>query len=385
MKVPLAKPEITDADIAAVVGVLRSSNLSQGPIMREFEQALATYLNVPEAVVVNSGTSALQLALHALEVSDGDEVIVPSFSFMAVTNAILSARAIPVFVDIDPQTLNMDPGRLEAIVNEKTRAIIIVHALGIPAATAEIIEFAKRHSLTVIEDACEALGSELNGHKAGTLAEIGIFAFYPNKVITTGEGGALVTNSSMLAARLRSLRNQGRQPGTAWFQHYEGGFSYRLADINCALGLQQLSRIEEILCRREELATKYAHKLKENANISCGWNKRRDARISWFTYPILLKRSFTVQERDEIWAALRHRGIESGRYFAPSHLQPALRGVPFRCGDLTETISISERLLCLPIFHSLNEQQIEFVCTSLDEILTNRTAHSGTIHAVANS
>jgi perosamine synthetase len=304
---------------------------------------------------------------------------------MAVTNAILSARAIPVFVDIDPQTLNIDPARLEALINENTRAIIIVHTLGIPAAAAEIIEFARRHSLAVIEDACEALGSELDGHKAGTLAEIGTFAFYPNKLITTGEGGALVTSSSMLAARVRSLRNQGRQPGTEWFQHGEAGFSYRLADINCALGLQQLSRIEEILCRREKLATQYARRLKGNMNISCGWDTRSNARMSWFTYPVLLKESFTARERDEIWAELRHRGIESGRYFAPSHLQPALRGMPFLCGDLTETISISERLLCLPIFHSLNEKQIEFVCASLDEILTNRTAHSGTIHAVANS
>src|SRR5204863_2270811 len=196
-------------------------------------------------------------------------------------------------------------------------------------------------------------------------------AFYPNKVITTGEGGALVTNSAMLATRLRSLRNQGRQASPEWLQHGEPGFSYRLSDINCALGLQQLSRIEEILGRREELAARYARRLRRNPNLSCPWNDRSGARISWFTYPVLLKESFTRQDRDEIWAELKQQGIESGRYFAPSHLQPALRGVPFCCGELTETISISGRLLCLPLFHSLTESQIEFVCASLDKVLDN--------------
>jgi perosamine synthetase len=383
MKVPLARPEISEADIAAVVDVLRSPHLSQGPAMHAFEEELAAYLDVPHAVVVNSGTSALQLALRALGIKDGDEVILPSFSFMAVTNAVLSERAVPVFVDIDPRTLNMDPATLEAVVSEKTRAIILVHSFGFPAPAKEITDFARRHSLSVIEDACEALGAECRGEKAGTSGDIGIFAFYPNKLITTGEGGALVTRSHALAARLRSLRNQGRL-GTDWWQHHEPGFSYRLSDINCALGRQQLARIEQTLCRREELAGSYRRRLRPNAGLSCFGPEESHERISWFTYPILLEDSFTRQDRDEIWAELRRRGIECGRYFAPSHLQPALRSMTFRCGELTETVSVSARLLCMPLFHSLSELEIDTVCATLDEILRDRAAWRGRVQAAVN-
>jgi perosamine synthetase len=385
MKVPLAKPELSEADIAAVVAVLRSSQLSQGPIVQKFEEALADYLDMSHAVAVNSGTSGLQLALRVLGINEGDEVILPSFSFMAVTNAILSQRAIPVFVDIDPKTCNLDPSTLEAALSRKTKAIIMVHSFGFPAPATEIIEFARRHSLLVIEDACEALGSEFRGRKAGTFGDIAVFAFYPNKIITAGEGGALVTNSAVLAARLKSLCNQGRRPVADWFQHYEPGFSYRLSDMNCALGLQQLLRIEQILSRREALANSYAERLKANANVGCFCNGTDGARIGWFTYPVLLKEGFSRHDRDEIWAALKQRGIESGRYFAPSHLQPSLGDLPFRCGHLAETISISERLLCLPIFNSLTEDQITYVCGSLDEILRmRRRAICNQLHAAAS-
>jgi perosamine synthetase len=384
MKVPLAKPEISEADIAAVVDVLRSSQLSQGPITLAFEEELAAYVGVSHAVTVNSGTSALQLALLALEIKEGDEVIAPSFSFMAVTNAIINQKAVPVFVDIDPRTRNTDPLQLATALSEKTRAIVIVHSFGVPALAQQIIEFARHHSLAVIEDACEALGAERDGHKAGALGDIGTLAFYPNKAITTGEGGALLTNSGALAARLRGLRNQGRQPGTEWFQHCEPGFSCRLSDLNCALGLQQLSRIEQILRRRAELAACYKRLLQSNVYISCPKTERGDARVSWFTYPVLLRKNFTRDHRDEIWTTLKQRGIESGRYFAPSHLQPSLRHVPFRCGDLTHTEFISERLLCLPLFPSLTEMQIEFVCESLDEILTHCAGRQNEAHAAVN-
>jgi perosamine synthetase len=384
MKVPLAKPEISEADIAAVVDVLRSSQLSQGPITLAFEEELAAYVGVSHAVTVNSGTSALQLALLALEIKEGDEVIAPSFSFMAVTNAIINQKAVPVFVDIDPRTRNTDPLQLATALSEKTRAIVIVHSFGVPALAQQIIEFARHHSLAVIEDACEALGAERDGHKAGALGDIGTLAFYPNKAITTGEGGALLTNSGALAARLRGLRNQGRQPGTEWFQHCEPGFSCRLSDLNCALGLQQLSRIEQILRRRAELAACYKRLLQSNVYISCPKTERGDARVSWFTYPVLLRKNFTRDHRDEIWTTLKQRGIESGRYFAPSHLQPSLRHVPFRCGDLTHTMSICERLLCLPLFPSLTETQIEFVCETLDEILTHCAGRQNEAHSAVN-
>ena len=382
MKIPLAKPEVLEDDIAAVTAVLRSGRLSQGPVMHEFEQALAAYLNMPHAVVVNSGTSALQLALRALDIKENDEVILPSFSFMAVTNAILSEKAIPVFVDIDPATLNLDLSCLEAAFSRKTRAVFLVHSFGIPAPAAEIVAFAKRHSLAVIEDACEALGAEIDGRRAGTFGDIATLAFYPNKIISTGEGGALITQSAVLAARLRSLRNQGRCPGEDWFQHHEPGFSYRLSDIHCALGLQQLSRIEKTLHHRDALACSYASQLSSNEHVSCfGIGPGRC--ISWFTYPVLLNGHFSRQDRDEIWAALKQKGIETGRYFAPSHLQPALRNRNFRCGDLTHTISISERLLCLPIFNGLTEGQIRFVSGSLEEAVRSKSAPAS-IHARAS-
>jgi perosamine synthetase len=384
MKVPLARPEISETDIDAVVRVLRSRRLSQGPVAHAFEKALAAYVSVSHGVVVNSGTSALQLALRVLEIKDGDEVILPSFSFMAITNAILAEKAVPVFADIDPRTLNMDPTALEEVVSNKTRAIILVHSFGFPAPAEEIIAFARSHSLAVLEDACEALGAERNGHKAGSRGDIGTFAFYPNKVITTGEGGALVTNSDKLAGRIRSLRNQGRLAGAGWFEHCEPGFSYRLSDVQCVLGLEQLTRIDQILHRREALAASYNRRLKSNANLSCFDACRGGERVSWFTYPILLNKTFTRQDRDRIWAELRQRGIETGRYFAPSHLQPALRAVPYRCGDLTQTAAVSERLLCLPLFHSLREMQIDLVCESLDDILGRGTGHSNAVQAAVN-
>ncbi len=384
MRVPLAKPEISEEDIDAVARVLRSHRLSQGPVTQAFEQALAAYLGVSHGVVVNSGTSALQLALRVLEIGDGDEVILPSFSFMAVTNAILAEHAVPVFVDIDPRTLNMDPAALEEVISCKTKAIILVHSFGFPAPAEETIAFARSHSLAVIEDACEALGAEREGHRAGSLGEVGILAFYPNKVITSGEGGALCTDSKALAERIRSLRNQGRLSGSGWFEHGEPGFSYRLSDMNCALGLQQLSRIEQTLRTREALAASYNRRLKSNSRLYHLDRHLGDERASWFTYPILLNNTFTRQDRDEIWAELRRREIETGRYFAPSHLQPAMRAVPYRCGDLTQTISVSERLLCLPLFHSLSEAQIDFVCESLDDILSRRTVRGSAAQAAVN-
>jgi perosamine synthetase len=382
MKIPLAKPEVLEDDIAAVTAVLRSGRLSQGPVMHGFEQALAAYLDMSHAVVVNSGTSALQLALRALGIKENDEVILPSFSFMAVTNAILSEKAVPVFVDIDPATLNLDSSCLEAALSRKTKAVVLVHSFGIPAPAGEIMAFASRHSLVVIEDACEALGSKIGGRKAGTFGDIATLAFYPNKVISTGEGGALITQSAVLAERLRTLRNQGRCPGEDWLQHHEPGFSYRLSDIHCALGLQQLSRIEQTLRHRDILANIYTSQLKANEHVSC-FGTSLGSRISWFTYPVLLNGNFSRQDRDEVWATLRRQGIETGRYFAPSHLQPALHKSDFRCGDLTYTVSISERLLCLPMFNGLTEEQIRLVCSSLDEAVRPRSAPSS-VHARAS-
>lgn len=371
MNIPLAKPEILEPDIAAVVAVLRSSRLSQGLALRAFEKALAAYLDVNHAVAVNSGTSALQLVLQALAIEAGDEIILPSFSFMAVTNAVLAARAIPVFADIDPATLNLDPAKVEELLSAKTKAIIVVHTFGHPADLRPILATARRHGIYVIEDACESLGAEVDGSKAGTLGDAGVFAFYPNKQITTGEGGAVVTNSPVLAEAVRSLANQGRQPSTQWFQHTHAGHSYRLSEINCALGLQQLSRIEEIVKQREELARCYQYHLRNQDQVKF-FGGHANGRISWFTYPVLLESGFQQEDRDRIWQALNQNGIECGRYFAPSHLQPVMRNFPFHCGNLSRTEAISQRLLCLPFFNSLQESDVECVCESLSQVLAAR-------------
>jgi perosamine synthetase len=317
------------------------------------------------------------LTLRALQIEEGDEVILPSFSFMAVTNAILASRATPVFVDVDRNTLNLDPAKIESALSPRAKAIIVVHTFGYPAQVDKIIALADRHGLFVIEDACEAIGAEMDGHKAGTLGDAGIFAFYPNKQITTGEGGAVVTNSAMLAEAVSRFRNQGRSPSNQWFQHTDAGYSYRLSDLNCALGRQQLSRIESIVARREELARSYQRHLKGIQNVKF-YGDCPNGRISWFTYPVLLPEDINQLDRDEIWQELNRVGVESGRYFPPAHLQPVMRKYPFRCGDLSETVSVSQRLLCLPFFNSLQEDEIEFVCKSLHSILVSRNC---AIHA----
>jgi perosamine synthetase len=210
MRIPLAAPDIHESDIAAVAGVLRTPRLSLGPKLEEFERGLAEYIGVPHAVAVSSGTGALHLCIRALGIGEGDEVIVPSFAFVAVANAVRYERALPVFVDIESGTLNLDPATIEAAITPKTRAILVVHTFGCPAELAEIIRIARKHSLFVIEDACEAIGAEYDGHKVGALGDVGVLGFYPNKQITTGEGGAVVTRNPVVAALVRSLRNQKR-------------------------------------------------------------------------------------------------------------------------------------------------------------------------------
>lgn len=368
MHIPLARPEVLEPDIEAVVNVLRSSRLSQGPVLRAFEDSLAAYLNVADAVAVNSGTSALQIALRAFEIQEGDEVVLPSLSFMAVTNAVLASRATPVYVDVAPGTLNMDPEKVEPLLSSRTKAIIVVHSFGYAARTDKIIALARKHGLFVIEDACEAIGGELNGQKVGSLGDVGMFAFYPNKQITTGEGGALVTQSPVLAEKFRRLVNQGRAPSSDWLQHTDLGYSYRLSDINCALGLQQLSRIENILNRREALAQLYKRYLKNSSDVQL-YQAVANSRTSWFAFPILLPEGMGQANRDEIWRELKETGIETARYFPPAHLQPVMKKYEFRCGDLSETMSVSPRLLCLPFFNSLQEVEIELVCQSLKRFM----------------
>jgi perosamine synthetase len=369
MKIPLSAPDITEAEIEVVTSVLRTSRLSLGPKLEEFENALAKYVGVSEAVAVSSGTAALHLCLRALEISEGDEVILPSFAFIAVANAVRYVGAIPVFVDIDPVTLNLDHCGIEAAISPCTRAILVVHTFGCPAAMKEIVEIARSHKLYVIEDACEALGAEYQGRKAGFFGDVGVFGFYPNKQITTGEGGAIVTKNPKVASHIRMLRNQGRGKTNDWFQHNEVGYNYRISELNCALGVAQLQRIGEILRTREDIAHEYEKRLKNNPLLTAPPLQVQNGKISWFVYAIHLAEKFSETQCDSLLQEMSVRGIECGRYFAPIHLQPAYASEPHRCMDLRVTESIAPRTLSLPFFNRITSAQIEAVCQILCEVL----------------
>jgi len=373
MRIPLSAPDITEADITAVTSVLRTSRLSLGPRMEKFEQSIARYVGTAHTVAVNSGTSALHLCIRALGISEGDELIVPSFAFIAVANVLRYERAVPVFVDIDPHTLNLDPARIEEAITPRTRAIIVVHTFGVPAALDEILEIARRHELLVIEDACEALGAQFDGRKVGSFGAAAVFGFYPNKQITTGEGGMLVTNDSNVAALGRKLRNQGRADSGEWFQHEELGYNYRISELHCALGAAQLQRIEAILETRETIAREYHRRLQDHPALEAPPIELPRRRISWFVYVLRLNQRFAAFQRDRIVQEMATRGIACGRYFAPIHLQPVYRSQPHRCMALTQTESIAPRTLALPFFNELTINQIAEVCDNLADVLAKVT------------
>ena len=369
MRIPLSAPDISQEDIDAVAAVLRTPRLSLGPKLEEFEHAMARYTGAAHAIGVSSGTAGLHLCIRALGIGEGDEVIVPSFAFIAVANAVRYERAVPVFADIDPQTLNLDASRIEAAITARTKAILIVHTFGCPADLAAILEIAQRHHLCLIEDACEAIGAEFDGRKVGGWGDAGVFAFYPNKQITTGEGGIVVTDNPRTASMVRSLRNQGRAETNDWLQHTEVGYNYRLAEMNCALGISQLERIAAILSRREEIARKYSEKLKGIENLRLPALEVARRKLSWFVYVVRLSGAFSQIHRDWIMNEMHRRGIGCGRYFAPIHLQPAYRSAGGPSADLRVTEFEASRCLALPFFNRLQDAQIDEVCRNLAELL----------------
>jgi perosamine synthetase len=380
MRIPLSAPDITDSEIEAVSAILRTPRLSMGPKLEEFEGAMASYVGTSHAVAVNSGTSGLHLCVRALGISEGDEVIVPSFAFIAVANAVRYERATPVFVDIDPQTLNLDPQRIEEAITARTRAIVVVHTFGCPVTLAEILNIARRRHLFVIEDACEAIGAEYDGRKVGSFGDAGVFGFYPNKQITTGEGGMVVTNDARISALSRKLRNQGRGDSCEWLQHEELGYNYRISEMNCALGVEQLKRLDAILERRETIAREYQRRLEKHPELELPAMQLRDRRISWFVYVLRLREQFAGAQRDRIVQEMASRGVQCGRYFAPIHLQPAYRTQPHRCISLEHTESIAQRTLALPFFNAITNEQIAEVCETLGEVLRNWRPKSQAAH-----
>jgi perosamine synthetase len=369
--IPLSAPDITEAEIDAVTAVLRTPNLSLGPELAAFEAALAAYHAVPHAVAVSSGTAGLHLALLTLGIGEGHEVIVPSFTFVAVANAVLQVRATPVFAEIDPVTLNLDPASVERAITPRTRAILVVHTFGVPAEMDALQQIARRHGLPLIEDACEAIGAQFDGRRAGSFGDLAVFGFYPNKQLTTGEGGAVLARSAAHAARLRSLRNQGRQPAADWLDHCEVGYNYRLSELACALGRVQLGRIAEMLALRQAAAERYDALFRATSGSIAGLElppltlPRRS--ISWFVYVVRLPES---ANRDRVQAEMARRGIATGRYFAPIHLQPAWRHHPSAgATPLPLTESIAWRTLALPFFNRISLSQQAEVADALRDIL----------------
>ncbi len=368
MEVPLSAPDITDREIEAVTAVLRSTRLSLGPKMEEFEARVAAYTGVPHGIAVSSGTAGLHLCIRALGLGPGDEVIVPSFTFVAAANVIRYESAIPVFVDIEPDTLNMDSAQVEAAITPRTRALMVVHTFGRLARVDALLAIARRHSLRVIEDACEAIGatSSTTGsdRQAGSFGDAAVFAFYPNKQITTGEGGMIVTPDAALAREMRALRNQGRYPTDAWHQHSLLGYNYRLSEINCALGCVQMERLDEILTKRERVAALYGAALAGVPGLELPALPAEQDRISWFVYVVRV----ASEHRDRIASQLIENGVQCGRYFAPVHRQPAYAGWPLPHA-LPVTGAESARTIALPFFSTMTEAQVSYVAEQLRQAL----------------
>jgi perosamine synthetase len=321
-------------------------------------------------VAVNSGTSGLHLLVRALGLGPGDEVVTTPFSFIASANAPLFEGAVPVFADIDALTWDLDAEAAAAAVTPRTRALLPVHVFGRPAPMPAYLELAARHGLAVIEDSCEALGSTLDGRMAGSFGSGGVYAFYPNKQITTGEGGVIVTDDEALAEACVALRNQGRGGGGGWLEHDRLGYNYRLSDIQCALGLSQLSRLETFISQRERVVGLYREALAELPEVQAPVPAAPGQRVSWFVYVVCLREGFEREQRDRVLAGLSERGIGCRNYFVPIHLQPFYRErFGYGPGSFPVTESVAARTIALPFWNRMGEAEVGRVVEALRESL----------------
>lgn len=385
MRIPMSSPDITEAELAAVTAVLRTPTLSIGPQIVAFEQACAAYVGARHAAGVNSGTSGLHLCMIAAGVGPGDLVLTSSFSFIASANAVLYERAIPVFVDVDRATGNLSPALVAEAAHDlatggtaaarwlprgvdaaavgRLRAILPVHAFGQPADMDPIMETARTYGLAVIEDACEAIGAEYRGRRAGTIGDAGVFAFYPNKQMTTGEGGMIVCDRDDWLPLFRSLRNQGRDVFDSWLNHTRLGYNYRLDELSAALGLAQLRRIDELLAKRDRVARWYHERLAGLELVERPWVAESTTRMSWFVYVVRIR---PPADRDQVMARLAEVGIPSRPYFTPIHLQPFYRDrFGYRRADLPVTEQLGDCSLALPFSSVMQESQVDEVCAQL--------------------
>lgn len=366
MNIPMASADLDQSDIDAVLEVVRSGRLALGAKTPEFERMMAEYVGVKHGIAVSSGTAGLHLIVKSLGIGAGDEVIVPSFTFAASANVVLYEGGIPVFVDIDPETRNMDIEDVRRKITPRTKAIMVVDVFGHPAEWDELEQIAREHNLRLIDDCCEALGSEYKGRKIGQFGAAGCFAFYPNKQITTGEGGLIVTDDDDIAALCRSLRNQGRGEMGAWLNHERLGYNYRLDEMSAALGISQMKRLEEFITKRERVASMYTERLKDLDFVQPP-NVKPYVRMSWFVYVVTLAEGL---DRDPVMAAMEARGVPARGYFSPVHLQPYIaKQFGFKGGELPITESIAQRTIALPFHNNLTEAQVAHVVDTLDEVV----------------
>jgi len=392
-QIPMSSPDLTDAERQAVQEVLNTPNLSMGSRILEFERLFCEFSGRKHAIGVNSGTAGLHLCVRAAGVETGDYVITTPFSFVASANVLLFENAVPVFVDVDPLTGNINPEvvadaarnirkylppairytsnveRRSSLVTRhpSLKAILPVDVFGQPADMDAICAVAQEHGLKVIEDSCEALGAEYKGRRAGTLGDYGVYAFYPNKQITTGEGGVIVTDDDQAADFMRALRNQGRAVGDTWLQHTHLGYNYRLDEMSAALGAVQMSRLEELLRKREQVAAWYAERLLEMPEVETQSIAPSTTRMSWFVYVVRFQKGV---DRDGLAKMLEARGVPARPYFLPIHLQPYMvERFGYRAGDFPATEDLGKRGLALPFSGVMSEAQVERVCQTLRSVL----------------
>lgn len=365
MKIDLARPDITQAEIDAVLEVMKSGWLSIGPKVEEFERKIADYVGVKHAIAVNSGTSGLHLIIKSFDIKDGDEVITTPFSFVASTNCILFERAKPVFVDINPETLEMDIDGIEGKITDKTKAILAVDVFGQPMDMRRLKEIADKHKLVLIEDSCEALGSEYDGVKSGSIADAAVFAFYPNKQITTGEGGMIVTNDDNIADLCRSYRSQGRAITGFWLHHERMGYNYRMSELNAVIGSVQMDRLNEIIAKRSSVADKYNKRLAKLEGVILPYVSPNTTVMSWFVYVIRLGEGI---DRDGVMEYLKQNGVACRPYFTPIHIQPYIKEMfGFEEMDYPNTAKAGRSCIALPFFNDMTDNEIEYTAEVLEK------------------
>ena len=376
MQVPLSSPDIIEKDIEAVVGVMKTRYLSIGPKVVEFEKRMGNFVGTKYAVAVNSGTSALHLIIRGMGIGEGDVVITTPFSFIASSNCILFEKGRPLFVDIEEDTLNMDADKVEKKLESlsrrelaKVKALLVVDAFGQPADWDRFKEIGKKYNLKLIEDSAEALGAEYKGKRAGSLGEVGVFAFYPNKQITTGEGGVIVTDNEELARAARSMRSQGRGENGEWLDHERLGYNFRMDELSSALGCSQMERIGEISNKRAKVAWMYGEKLAEIEEVQVPFIADYVNKMSWFVYVIRLNKDIN---RNSVIEYLNQEGVQCKPYFTPIHLQSFYRKLfGYNERDFPITEDVSSRTIALPFFTNLKEEQINYVVAKLKEGIGN--------------